>query len=175
MAAANTKAGGACTHYSFCCPDLSLAVSLKYRWPLRRFCGGGRSWMRHCCGKSRSSLRCFCGNIRWWLRRSCGKISSKPAARIIDQLLTYVRGRASLLFYGFLLQRICAHGFEQFDRHLREHRLLRVTVFPSSSHCARLQAESSPARGGVSVIPQNSYYGRSLGIQKKLASRPTTW
>jgi hypothetical protein len=37
-----------------------------------------------------------CGNGRGWLRRSCGKISSKPAASVVDQPLTHVRGRASL-------------------------------------------------------------------------------
>ncbi len=81
---------------SFCCPDSSLAVSLKYRWPLRRFCRGGRSWMRHCCVKSRSSLRRFCGTVRRRLRRLCGKASSKPAASVVDQLLTNVRGQASV-------------------------------------------------------------------------------
>jgi hypothetical protein len=163
MAAANTKAGGACTHYSFCCPDSSLAVSLKYRWPLGQICGGGRSWMRHCCGKNRSSLRRICGNVRWRLRRFCGKISSEPAASVVDQLLTNVRGKASLLFYGFRLQRICAPRFKQFDRHLREHRLLRATVFPSSSGCARLRADSLPAQGGVSVIGKIGVFGRTLG------------
>jgi hypothetical protein len=95
---------------------------------LRQICGGGRSLMRHCCGNSRSSLRRFCGNIRWRLLRSCGKISLKPAAKVVDQLLTNVRGKASLLFYGFRLQRICAPRFAQFDRHLREHRLLHARL-----------------------------------------------
>ena len=160
---------------SFCCPDSSLAVSLKYRWPLRQICGGGHSWMRHCCGKCRSSLRRFCGNVRWRLRRLCGKTSSKPAASVVDQLLTNVRGQASLLFYGFRLQRICAPRFKQFDQHLREHRLLRATVFPSSIRCAWLRAGSAQAQDGVSVMPQNSHYDRSFGTEKKLASRPTTW
>jgi hypothetical protein len=71
----------------------------------------------------------ICGNGRGWLRRSCGKISSKPAASVVDQLLTNVRGQASLLFYGLLLQRVCAAHFEQFDRHLRKQHLLRVPVF----------------------------------------------
>jgi hypothetical protein len=39
-----------------------------------------------------------CGNGRGWLRRSCGKISSKPAASLVDQPLTDVRGQASPLF-----------------------------------------------------------------------------
>ena len=39
-----------------------------------------------------------CGNGRGWLRRSCGKISSKPAASVVGQPLTNVRGQASLLF-----------------------------------------------------------------------------
>ncbi len=39
-----------------------------------------------------------CGNGRGWLRRSCGKISSKPAASVVDQPLTDVRGKASPLF-----------------------------------------------------------------------------
>ena len=159
----------ACSADSFCCPDSSLAASLKYRWPLRQICGGGRSWMRHCCGKSRSSLRRFCGNPRWRLRRSCGKISSKPAASVVDQLLTNVRGQASLLFYGFHLQRICAPRFEHFDRHLREHRLLRATVFPSSSRRNWLQADSSPAQGGVSVI------GRNAGFEFALSAPFVVW
>jgi hypothetical protein len=39
-----------------------------------------------------------CDNGRGWLRRSCGKISSKPAASVVDQPLTDVRGKASPLF-----------------------------------------------------------------------------
>ncbi len=39
-----------------------------------------------------------CGNGRGRLRRSCGKISSKPAASVVDQPLTDVRGQASPLF-----------------------------------------------------------------------------
>jgi hypothetical protein len=39
-----------------------------------------------------------CGSGRGWLRRSCGKISSKPAASVVDQPLTDVRGQASPLF-----------------------------------------------------------------------------
>jgi hypothetical protein len=119
--------------------------------------------MRHCCGKSRLSLRRFCGNVRWRLRRSCGKTSSKPAASVVDQLLTNVRGQASLLFYGFHLQRICASRFEQFDRHLREHRLVRATVFPSSSRCARRRADLSPARAGVSLICKIGVFRHTLG------------
>ena len=46
-----------------------------------------------------------CGNCRWWSLRSRGNISSKPAAVVLDKLLTYVRGKASLLFYALRLQR----------------------------------------------------------------------
>jgi hypothetical protein len=46
---------------------------------------------------------------------------------------------------------------------LREHRLLRATVFLSSSGYARLRADSSPARGGVSVIGKIGVFGHTLG------------
>jgi hypothetical protein len=63
---------------------------------------------------------------------------------------------------GLRLQRICAPHLEQFDRQLREHRLLRTMVFPSSSRCARFQADSSPARGGLSVIGRNAGFEFAL-------------
>ena len=103
----------------------------------------------------------ICGNGRGWLLRSCGKTSSKPAANIVDQQLTNVRGQASLLFYGFQLQRVCAPCFDQLDRHWREQRLLRAAIFPSSSRCFWLRADSLPAKGGVSVIPKKSLFALS--------------
>lgn len=66
--------------------------------PLRHFCGGSR-WR---CGILAANIvgACgtVCGNGRGWLRRSCGKISSKPAASVVGQPLTHVRGKASPLF-----------------------------------------------------------------------------
>ena len=50
-----------------------------------------------------------CGNGRGWLRRSCGKISSKPAASVVDQPLTDVRGQASPLF-SWVLKRMRSHN-----------------------------------------------------------------
>jgi curved DNA-binding protein CbpA len=50
------------------------------------------------------------------------------------------------------LQRDCAPRFEQFDRHLRERRLIHATLFSSSKRRAWLRADSSPGEGGVSVI-----------------------
>jgi hypothetical protein len=41
-----------------------------------------------------------CGNGRGWLRRSCGKTSSKPAASIVDQLLTNVYKSAGKARYA---------------------------------------------------------------------------
>jgi hypothetical protein len=52
------------------------------------------------------------GGSGWRWRHPCAKISSKPAASVVDQLLTNVEGKASLLFYGFRLQRICTARFE---------------------------------------------------------------
>jgi hypothetical protein len=67
------------------------------------------------------------------------------------------------------LQRICAPRFEQFDRHLREHRLLRATAFPSSNRRNWLQADSSPAQGGVSVVPEN------FGFEFALSTLSVVW
>jgi hypothetical protein len=86
-----------------------------HRWTLRRFLrqrfvGASLELAANIVGK----IVGRCGNSRW---------------RVVDQPLTHVRGQASLLFYGLLLQRICAPRFEQFDRHWREHGLICATVF----------------------------------------------
>ena len=61
-------------------------------------CGDGR-WR---CGILAANIVGACGTVcgdgRGWLRRTCGKISSKPAADVVDQQLTHVRGKASPLF-----------------------------------------------------------------------------
>jgi len=59
------------------------------------------------CGILAANIVGACGNGRGWLRRSCGKISSKPAASVVDQPLTDVRGKASPLFLWVPSE--CAH------------------------------------------------------------------
>ena len=76
------------------CPRLSEARLAKHISSLRRTACRPKSVRLHTfyaasvvdgCGIS-------CGNGRGWLRRSRGKTSSKPAASVVDQLLTNVRG-----------------------------------------------------------------------------------
>jgi hypothetical protein len=138
-------------------PALSVCGGVRDHSSARRWPG---HWpLRHCL--RRRSLAAA-ASLRQNSVEARLRVGHYDAASVVDQLLTNVRGQASLLFYGFRLRCICAPRFEQFDRHLREHRLFRATVFPSSSRCARLQADSSSAKGGVSVIGRNAGFEFAL-------------
>ena len=75
--------------YAFFCghPDFSGCAAVKIQRPV--------------VGPVVDRCGVTCGNGRGWLRCSCGETSSKPAANIVDQQLTNVRGKASLPFMGF--------------------------------------------------------------------------